>query len=63
MRLFFLLALFPSYLSKLPRSGSWMNTVKAFMGFFELAFAVKFLSNIDVVYRWGLITRPIALGV
>lgn len=60
---FFLLALFPGYLSKLPRSGSWMNTVKSFMGFLELAFAVKFLSNIDVVYQWGLITRPIALGV
>lgn len=60
---FFLLALFPSVLSKLPRSGSWMNTVKAFMGFLELAFAVKFLSNIDVVYQWGLLTRPMALGV
>lgn len=60
---FFLLALFPSFLSKLPRSGQWMNTVKVFMGFFELAFAVKFLSNVDVVYQWGLITKPIALGV
>ncbi len=60
---FFLLALFPSYLSKLPKSGTWMNTVKVFMGFFELAFAVKFLSNIDVVYQWGLITKPVALGI
>ncbi|HJP83511.1 MAG TPA: cytochrome c biogenesis protein CcdA, partial [Fimbriimonadaceae bacterium] len=60
---FFLLALFPSFLSKLPRAGVWMNTVKAFMGFFELAFAVKFLSNIDVVYQWGLITKPVALGI
>jgi thiol:disulfide interchange protein len=60
---FFLLALFPSFLSKLPRAGNWMNTVKAFMGFWELAFAVKFLSNIDVVYQWGLVTRPIALGI
>jgi thiol:disulfide interchange protein len=60
---FFLLALFPSYLSRLPRSGSWMSTVKVFMGFLELAFAVKFLSNIDVVYQWGLITKPIALGI
>jgi thiol:disulfide interchange protein DsbD len=60
---FFLLALFPSFLSKLPRAGVWMNTVKVFMGFFELAFAVKFLSNIDVVYQWGLITKPVALGI
>ena len=60
---FFLLALFPSFLSRLPKSGTWMNTVKVFMGFFELAFAVKFLSNIDVVYQWGLITKPIALAI
>ncbi|MBC8066465.1 MAG: thioredoxin family protein, partial [Chlorobia bacterium] len=60
---FFLLALFPSFLSKLPRSGQWMNTVKVFMGFFELAFAVKFLSNVDVVYQLGLITKPVALGI
>lgn len=60
---FFLLALFPSFLSKLPRSGTWMSTVKAFMGFLELAFAVKFLSNIDVVYQWGIITKPVALGI
>lgn len=60
---FFFLALFPSLLTRLPKSGSWMGTVKAFMGFLELAFAVKFLSNIDVVYQWGLLTRPMALGV
>ncbi len=60
---FFLLALFPSFLSRLPKSGTWMNTVKVFMGFFELAFAVKFLSNIDVVYQWGLLTKPVALAI
>ena len=60
---FFFLALFPSVLSKLPRSGTWMNTVKVFMAFLELAFAVKFLSNIDVVYQWGIITKPVALGI
>jgi len=60
---FFFLALFPSALGKLPKAGSWMGTVKAFMGFLELAFAVKFLSNIDVVYQWGLLTRPMALGI
>lgn len=60
---FFFLALFPSMLEKLPRSGVWMNTVKVFMGFLELAFAVKFLSNVDLVFQWGLITRPIALAI
>jgi thiol:disulfide interchange protein len=60
---FFFLALFPALITKLPRSGSWMLTVKAFMGFLELAAAVKFLSNIDLVYQWGLITKPVFLAL
>lgn len=61
---FFLLALFPSALSKLPRSGSWLATVKAFMGFVELAAAVKFVSSVDlgiVTGGLGLITREVFL--
>ncbi len=46
---FFLLALFPSFLARLPKSGSWMETVKATMGFVELMAALKFLSNADLV--------------
>jgi thiol:disulfide interchange protein DsbD len=60
---FFLLALFPQYLSKLPKSGSWLETVKAFMGFVEVAAAIKFLSNADLVLRTGLLPRPRFLGV
>ena len=60
---FFLLALFPSWLSKLPKSGGWLGTVKAYMGFLELAFAVKFLSNIDLVWNWQVLTRPVFLGI
>jgi thiol:disulfide interchange protein len=60
---FFFLALFPQAISKLPRSGAWMATLKAFMGFFELAFALKFLSNIDLVLNWGWITREVFLAV
>lgn len=45
---FFLLALFPSALSKLPKSGAWLVDVKAYMGLLELAAALKFLSNFDV---------------
>ncbi len=60
---FFLLALFPQWLGKLPRSGSWLATVKAFMGFLEVAAAVKFLSNVDLVYQWGLLTRPVFLAI
>lgn len=54
---FFLLALFPGFLAKLPKSGSWLEMVKAFMGFLELAAAIKFLSNADLVWGTGLISR------
>lgn len=45
---FFVLALFPGLLKKLPKSGSWLNSVKVVMGFLELAAALKFLANTDV---------------
>ncbi|HET6386972.1 MAG TPA: cytochrome c biogenesis protein CcdA [Armatimonadota bacterium] len=60
---FFLLALFPHLLGRLPRAGSWMASVKAFMGFLEVAAAVKFLSNADLVWQGHVITRPVFLGI
>lgn len=60
---FFLLALFPQYLARLPKSGSWMISVKAFMGFLELAAALKFISNIDLFLNTKLITRPVFLAI
>ena len=60
---FFLLALFPSYLAKLPRSGQWLVSVKAFMGFLELAAALKFLQVADYSLHLGLLTRPIFLAI
>ena len=60
---FFLLALFPQYLSQLPRSGAWMVTVKGFMGFVELAAALKFLSNADLAWNLDWLTRPVFLAV
>lgn len=60
---FFLLALFPGFLAKLPRSGAWLVTVKAFMGFLELMAALKFLSNVDLSYSLGWLTRPVFLAV
>ena len=60
---FFLLALFPSFLSKLPRSGQWLVSVKAFMGFLELAAALKFLQVADYSLHLGLLTRPIFLAI
>ncbi len=50
---FFLLALFPSLLRSLPKSGGWLNTVKVTMGFLELAFALKFLANTDSAWFPG----------
>jgi len=54
---FFFLALFPSLLQKLPKSGGWLPRVKTVMGFIILAVAIKYLSNIDQVLQWGLVTR------
>jgi len=59
---FFLLALVPAWLKSLPKSGGWLNSVKVVMGFLELAAALKFASNIDLYYRWGLITREVFLS-
>jgi thiol:disulfide interchange protein DsbD len=54
---FFLLALFPAYLKKLPRSGGWLARVKVVMGFVILAAMLKYLAAIDVVLGWGILTR------
>jgi thiol:disulfide interchange protein DsbD len=59
---FFFLALFPNWLNSLPRAGAWMVTLKAFMGFLELAFALKFLSNADLVWGLGILTREVFLA-
>ena len=63
---FFFLALFPSTLARVPRSGAWLGVVKAFMGFVELAAAVKFVSSVDlgiVPNGLGIVTREVFLAV
>ena len=60
---FFFLALFPQYLSNLPKSGSWLNSTKVVMGFLELAAAFKFLSNTDLVWEWGFFTHNTVLAI
>lgn len=60
---FALFALFPQWLNSLPRSGSWLNTVKVVLGFVELALAIKFLSNADLVMDWGLLPREVFIGL
>jgi thiol:disulfide interchange protein DsbD len=56
-------ALFPSLMKSLPKSGGWLNTVKVVLGFVELIFAVKFLSNADLVAHWGILKREVFLGL
>lgn len=59
---FTLLALCPSMLDRLPRSGGWLNSVKVVLGFIELALALKFLSVADQTYHWGILDREIYLA-
>ena len=54
---FFLLAVFPAYLKRLPRSGGWLARVKVVMGFVILAASLKYLSGVDQVLQWGWLTR------
>lgn len=58
---FSLFAFFPSMLQSLPKSGGWLNSVKVTFGFIELALALKFLSNVDLTYHWGLLNRDVFL--
>ena len=60
---FFCLALFPSYLKRLPRSGGWMERVKVTMGFLVLAAMFKYLSDVDQVVQWGVLTRERFLAI
>jgi len=54
---FFLLAMFPSYLKRLPRSGGWLATVKVVAGFLVLAASLKYLGGADQSLHWGVLTR------
>ena len=56
---FALFAAFPTWLQSLPKSGGWLNNVKVVLGFLEIALAIKFLSNADLVEQWGLIKREV----
>jgi hypothetical protein len=60
---FGLFAAFPGWLNSLPKSGGWLNSVKVVLGFLELALAMKFLSNADLVVQAGIITREVFLVV
>jgi thiol:disulfide interchange protein len=54
---FSVFAAFPQWLNSMPKSGGWLNVVKVVLGFIEVALAIKFLSNADLVEQWGLLKR------
>ncbi len=60
---FGLFAAFPAWLNSLPRSGSWMNSVKVVLGFLELALALKFLSVADMTSNWGVLKYELFMGL
>nr|WP_288834044.1 thioredoxin family protein [uncultured Flavobacterium sp.] len=60
---FMLFAMFPGWLNSLPKSGGWLNTVKVFLGFLELALAFKFLSNADLVLQLHILEREVFLAI
>lgn len=60
---FTIFALFPSLLKSLPKSGGWLNSVKVVLGFLELAFALKFLSGVDLAYHWNWFDREVFLSL
>jgi thiol:disulfide interchange protein DsbD len=60
---FALFAAFPGWLNSLPKSGSWLNSVKVILGFIELALALKFLSAVDLAYHWGFLTREVFIAL
>jgi len=60
---FTLFAVFPGWIGKMPRSGSWLNAVKVVLGFIEIALAFKFLSVADQAFHWGILDREINIAI
>ena len=60
---FGLFSLFPKALNLIPKSGTWLNTTNIVIGFVELALALKFLSNADLVSHWGILKREVFISI
>ena len=60
---FGLFAFFPSMLKELPKSGSWLNSVKVILGFIELILSLKFLSVADLAYGWHILDREVFISI
>lgn len=59
---FFLLAVFPTYIQRLPRSGIWMNHLKVSFAFIEIAFAASYLARVDSILGWQILSRELVLA-
>lgn len=60
---FTIFAMFPSVMSRIPKSGGWLNSVKVVLGFIMLAFSLKFFSTVDSVYNLGILSRDVFLAI
>ena len=60
---FTIFALFPSIMSRIPKSGGWLNSIKVVLGFIMLAFSMKFLMTIDSVYSLGILSRDVFIAI
>jgi thiol:disulfide interchange protein len=60
---FTVFALFPAIMSRIPKSGSWLNSVKVVLGFIMLAFSMKFLMTVDSVYSLGILSRDLFIAI
>lgn len=61
--IFVIFAIFPSWMTSLPKSGGWLNSIKVVLGFIEIALALKFLSTADLAYHWGILDREIFISI
>ena len=60
---FTIFAIFPSIMSRIPKSGGWLNSIKVVLGFIMLAFSMKFLMTIDSVYSLGILSRDVYIAI
>ncbi len=61
--IFVVFAIFPSWMTSLPKSGGWLNSVKVVLGLIEIALALKFLSTADLAYHWGILDREVFVAI
>ncbi|MCZ4243230.1 protein-disulfide reductase DsbD family protein [Pedobacter punctiformis] len=61
--IFVVFAIFPSWMTSLPKSGGWLNSVKVVLGLIEIALALKFLSTADLAYHWGILDREVFISI